>query len=164
MVKLPYIDKLNIKYDFNKIKLDNMLLFNNIQNLNTLLEIYLDKYKNKDVAKDGFNELLFKIFPFFIISNMKKKEEIGKEIEYNILNSISNKSISGIRLEATGRLSRRFTAAKSIFKFKYKGSLKNIHSSYKGLSSVILRGHAKSNIQYTNINSKTRNGSFGIKG
>jgi hypothetical protein len=164
MVKLPYIDKLNIKYDLNKIKLDNMLLFNNIQNLNTLLEIYLDKYKNKDVAKDGFNELLFKIFPFFIISNMKKKEEIGKEIEYNILNSISNKSISGIRLEATGRLSRRFTAAKSIFKFKYKGSLKNIHSSYKGLSSVILRGHAKSNIQYTNINSKTRNGSFGIKG
>lgn len=37
-------------------------------------------------------------------------------------------------------------------------------SSYKGLSTVMLRGHAKSNLQYTMINSKTRNGAFGIKG
>jgi hypothetical protein len=28
----------------------------------------------------------------------------------------------------------------------------------------MLRGHQKSNIQYTKINSKTRNGSFGLKG
>jgi hypothetical protein len=162
MVKLPYIDKLNVKHDLNKIKLEKMLLFNNIQNLNTLIQIYVNK--NEDGPKDGFNELLLKIFPFFIFANMKNIEEKGKDIEKNILNSIDNKSISGIRLEATGRLSRRFTAAKSIFKFKYKGSLKNIHSSYKGLSTVILRGHVKSNVQYSNINSKTRNGSFGIKG
>jgi hypothetical protein len=37
-------------------------------------------------------------------------------------------------------------------------------SSYKKLSSVILRGHAKSNVQYTVINSKTRSGAFGLKG
>jgi hypothetical protein len=28
----------------------------------------------------------------------------------------------------------------------------------------VLRGHIKSNLQYTIINSKTRNGSFGLKG
>jgi hypothetical protein len=28
----------------------------------------------------------------------------------------------------------------------------------------MLRGHAKSNVDYTNINTKTRNGSFGLKG
>ena len=37
-------------------------------------------------------------------------------------------------------------------------------SSYKGLSAVMLRGHVKSNVQYTIINSKNRNGSFGVKG
>jgi hypothetical protein len=37
-------------------------------------------------------------------------------------------------------------------------------SSYKGLSSVLLRGHVKSNLQFTKIKSKTRIGSFGLKG
>jgi hypothetical protein len=27
----------------------------------------------------------------------------------------------------------------------------------------MLRGHMKSNIQYTNINSKTKNGAYGLK-
>jgi hypothetical protein len=47
---------------------------------------------------------------------------------------------------------------------RWKGSLKNIDSSYRGLSAVMLRGHVKSNLQYTMTNSKTRNGSFGLKG
>jgi hypothetical protein len=74
------------------------------------------------------------------------------------------KSIAGARLEAKGRLTRRFTASRSVLKIKWKGSLKNIDSSYKGLSSIMLRGHVKSNIQYSLINSKTRNGAFGLKG
>ena len=89
---------------------------------------------------------------------------ITNNIENIIFNIIKYKKISGLRLEATGRLSRRLTASRSIFKFKYKGSLKNIDSSYKRMPSVVLRGHIKPNIQYTKINSKTRNGSFGIKG
>ena len=84
--------------------------------------------------------------------------------EKNVLNYIKHKSISGVRLEATGRLTRRLTASRSIFKFKYKGGLKNIDSSYKGLSSVMLRGHVKSNLQHTNIKSKISNGAFGLKG
>jgi hypothetical protein len=72
--------------------------------------------------------------------------------------------MAGVRLEAKGRLTRRFTASRSVFKIKWKGSLKNIDSSYKGLSSVILRGHFKNNVQYSIINSKTRNGTFGLKG
>jgi hypothetical protein len=79
------------------------------------------------------------------------------------LNSIKYKTINGVRLEGTGRLTRRLTASRSIFKLKYKGGLKNVDSSYKGKSTVILRGHVKSNVQYTSINSKTRNGAFGLK-
>jgi Mitochondrial ribosomal protein (VAR1) len=151
MIKLPYINKLSVNNNLNKIKYNKILKLNNIQNLNTLLQIFFKKYQNID----EFDILLQEIFPLF-----SKKEEIQK----NVLNCIKYKSISGIRLEVTGRLTRRLTAARSVFKFKYKGSLKNIDSSYKGLSSVVLRGHVKSNIQYANINSKTRNGSFGVKG
>jgi hypothetical protein len=72
--------------------------------------------------------------------------------------------MAGVRLEAKGRLTRRLTASRSVFKIKWKGSLKNIDSSYRGLSSVMLRGYIKSNVQYSIINSKTRNGAFGLKG
>lgn len=85
-------------------------------------------------------------------------------LEKNVLNSLKHKTISGVRLEAQGRLTKRLTASRSVFKLKYKGSLKNIDSSYKNLSSVMLRGHVKSNIQYTKLISKTRNGAFGLKG
>jgi hypothetical protein len=72
--------------------------------------------------------------------------------------------MAGVRLEAKGRLTRRFTASRSVFKIKWNGSLKNVDSSCRGLSSVMLRGYVKSNVQYSIVNSKTRNGAFGLKG
>ena len=70
----------------------------------------------------------------------------------------------GIRVEAKGRITRRFTAARSVFKVKFKGGLKNVDSSFKGLSAIMLRGYAKSNVQYSFISSKNRNGAYGVKG
>jgi hypothetical protein len=67
-------------------------------------------------------------------------------------------------MEASGRLTRRYTASRSISKLRYKGNLLNIDSSYRGLSSVLLKGNLKSNLQYTKLKSKTRIGSFGLKG
>lgn len=81
-----------------------------------------------------------------------------------IINFIKHKYVSGIRLEVAGRLTRRNTAARSVFKLRYKGNIKNMDSSYKGLPTVLLRGYAKSNLQYTNLKSKIRIGSFGLKG
>ena len=62
--------------------------------------------------------------------------------------------MAGVRVEAKGRLTRRFTASRSVFKVKWKGDLKNVDSSFKGLSAVMLRGNVKSNVQYTILNSK----------
>jgi hypothetical protein len=39
-----------------------------------------------------------------------------------------------------------------------------VDSSFKGISAVMLRGIAKSNVQYSLFNSKNRNGAFGVKG
>lgn len=71
--------------------------------------------------------------------------------------------LRGIRVEAKGRLTRRATASRSVFKMKLKGGLKNVDSSFRGLSTVMLRGYAKSNVQYSLLNSKNRNGAFGVK-
>lgn len=81
-----------------------------------------------------------------------------------LLKSLKHKNMAGVRLEAKGRLTRRFTASRSVFKIKWKGGIRNIDSSYRGLSTVMLRGHVTSNLQYSIINSKTRNGAFGVKG
>ena len=51
-----------------------------------------------------------------------------------------------------------------IFICRYAGSLKNGRSSFNNKASSLLRGYVKSNGQYTIINSKTRNGTFGLKG
>jgi Mitochondrial ribosomal protein (VAR1) len=81
----------------------------------------------------------------------------------NIINTIKQQIVSGVRFEASGRLTRRLTAMRSIFKYRYVGSLKNICSSFNNESSTMLRGYVKSNSQYNIINSKTRNGTFGLK-
>ena len=87
-----------------------------------------------------------------------------KNLEQVVLRDIKYKHVTGFRLETSGRLTRRYTASRSVSKLRYKGNLLNIDSSYRGLSSVLLKGNLKSNIQYTKLKSKTRIGSFGIKG
>jgi Mitochondrial ribosomal protein (VAR1) len=80
-----------------------------------------------------------------------------------LLGHLKHKTISGIRVEGSGRLTRRLTASRSISKYKYMGTLQNIDSSRESLSTVMLRGDMKSNLQYININSNNRNGAFGVK-
>jgi hypothetical protein len=88
-------------------------------------------------------------------------EEMNKN---NIIKTIKQQVVSGVRFEASGRLTRRLTAMRAVFKYRYAGSLKNIRSSFNNKSSTMLRGYVKSNSQYSLINSKTRNGTFGLKG
>jgi len=84
-------------------------------------------------------------------------------IKKNIFQSIKNIHIIGIRLEGKGRLTRRLTASRSVFKVTYIGTMKNIFSSYQGKSAMLSKGFEKSNLDYLNVNSYNRNGSFGIK-
>jgi hypothetical protein len=91
---------------------------------------------------------------------------ISKPISYKsriIFYYLKHKIISGMKLQGTGRLTKRLTASRTISKYIGKGSLKNRTSSYNGLSTVVLRGYVKSNLQYVNINSYNRLGAYGIK-
>ena len=96
-----------------------------------------------------------------IFDNKSRPDE--KSLKKVVLDETKYKRLGGVRIEATGRLTKRYTASHSIRKISYKGNLLNVDSSYKGLSTVILKGNLRSNIQYSMLNSNTRIGSFGVK-
>lgn len=164
LVKLPRVNKIKE----NGGKVDKFCL-DHLKNLH--INSNITKY-NTD--KDTLDQLLLDILPSstFMSGNSDKTPLTAYNENYIntynpldiVFDSLKNKDMAGVRLEAKGRLSKRSAASRSVFKVKWKGSIKNLDSSYKKLSSVILRGHAKSNVQYTVINSKTRSGAFGLKG
>jgi hypothetical protein len=153
----------------------NEFLVNKIRN-NIINFMFRD-----DNVKDPLSSLLLNFYPLADNIKVKRSSTVatithkGKENkETKCLRSISLTSyvrrwlkhmkLRGIRVEAKGRLTRRATASRSVFKMKWKGGLKNVDSSFRGLSTIMLRGYAKSNVQYSLLNSKNRNGAFGVKG
>nr|YP_010632387.1 ribosomal protein S3 [Lepraria finkii]WBP63105.1 ribosomal protein S3 [Lepraria finkii] len=170
MFKLPSMDRwavyneiYNRKKRLQNLKIDN-IISNSLdigQNINT---------QNEDIVES----LLSNVSTTDPIYNLKDYKTYGTQglmhfnRPYYVLNSIwktiKNKYVSGIRIQVAGRLTKRNTAARSLFKLRYKGNIKNMDSSYKGLSAVLLRGYGKSNLQYTRLKSHIRIGSFGLKG
>ena len=127
-----------------------------------ILDYNLENKKKKsyiiNINNYKFNEFLNKTFSY------KNSIDLTKKLNQDIIYNLKNKFIKGIKIQARGRLTTRLIASRSVNKFKYKGNIKNVDSSYKGLSAVVLKGYMKSNIQYTLVNSVRRNGSFGLKG
>jgi hypothetical protein len=152
----------NKAIEFTMIKQKNIQLNSDI--FTKSIGIKLKDRKNR-VVRILRKALLRIKFPSLF--NLSKRVEINsrlKEKKKGILKSLRYKLVNGVRFEASGRLTRRLTASRAVFKVRYVGSLKNVYSSVEGLSSSMMRGYAKSNLQYTLVNSKTANGSFGLKG
>jgi hypothetical protein len=158
--------------EFNIINLKNISLDSNIFTKAISLKIKNRKNKLLKVLRRSLDTIMYSsscsvptarkgINNSYTPNNI---ENNNKTLYNTIYNTINYKKIAGARLEAKGRLTRRLTASRSVFKIKWKGSLKNLDSSYKRLSSVMLRGNTRSNLQYSIVNSKTRNGAFGLKG
>lgn len=86
-----------------------------------------------------------------------------------ILKSIKYKWLTGARVEAKGRLTKRYAAARALFKYKYKGTLrnleylKNIENDRFSPNVSMLRSDIRPNSHYTLSHSKRRIGAFGIK-
>lgn len=97
-----------------------------------------------------------------LISSFNNSTTMFKAL--HVFDSLKDKHVSGIRIKIAGRLTKRYTAARSLHKLRYKGNIRDLDCSDKNLSSALFRGYAKSNVQYSFINSKVRTGSFGLKG
>ena len=162
-----YIEKIyNKNVEFNLVNLRRFYLNSDILSESVTIKIrknrrkllkYLNTLKRKVKVRNKKNIFYQPILNKFNNTDKKYLEEV-------VLKNIKYKHVTGFRLETRGRLTRRYTASRSVSKLRYKGNLLNIDSSYKGLSSVLLKGNQKSNLQHTKLNSKTRIGSFGIKG
>lgn len=110
------------------------------------------------LVEKNFNIYLNKVF-----LNKNIKQKFNYYINRVVFYYLNNKIIKGIRLEGSGRLTKRLIASRAINKIAYKGSLKNNKSSIKGLSTIMLKGYVKSNLQYVNINSYNAIGAYSIK-
>ena len=72
--------------------------------------------------------------------------------------------MGGIRLEVKGRLTKRYRADRAIHRLQWKGGLRNLDSSYKGLSVARKRGFMNLGVEYSIFSSKRRIGAFAVKG
>ena len=151
---------------FQLASLNNLAIFDDMYNRKKRLQNFKVNYLGlaKQIKGDEINEITKKVYKKKYLNAIEDNITQTISTTDSVFDSIKNKSITGIRIEAAGRLTRRNTAERSISKLSYKGNLKNMDSSYKGLSSVLLRGHAKFNVQYTKLKSLRRIGSFGLKG
>ena len=172
MFKLPLMDRTAV-YDeiYNrKRKLQNLKISTSLENNLTLDLVDKVQFKDEDILQLSLSKLdifkhMSKLNNYTINwQNNLLSFKYPLHITNSIIKLIKNKYVSGIRLEMAGRLTRRNTAARAVFKLRYKGNIKNMDSSYKGLPSVLLRGYAKSNLQYSSLKSKRRIGAFGLKG
>ena len=178
--QLIYINKSKFNYNYlHKLKKYLQAIYNkDIEfNLIKLKRFYLNSNILSESVKLKLTKNRRRIFRH--LSKLKNKVKIKKKnplkpayldneniinIPKNIIKNIKYKDVTGFRLEAKGRLTRRHTASRSVTKVKYKGNLLNIDSSHRGLSTILLKGNLESNLQYTKLKSKTRIGSFGLKG
>lgn len=134
----------------------------NIKDVNT----FFGKY---DVINGNVLNFVFKKM-FGNTSNKYKNTVKGLNTNLkDLLISLKYKWITGIRVEAKGRLTKRYAAARALFKYKFRGTLKNldhlrnIENKLQSPGVSILRGEARPNTQYSFMPSKRRIGAFGIK-
>lgn len=153
-VVLPRVNRI-LEKGWQVKSVDFNLLENKYKNMN--LNSILASSNNEEGDLDN---LLNK--EYYNVNNTGN-ESYGKIYEI-IFNNIKYKNMGGVRLEIKGRLTRRYRADRALYKVRWKGGLKNIDSSYKGLSSVNMRGYLKPNVEYSIYTSKRRIGAFAVKG
>lgn len=148
----------NKNVEFNLINLKRFYLNSDILSETLRLKIAKNRSKMSIFFKKIKNKVKVQRKAFFTGINASKafKEE-------SVLQNLKYRHITGFRLQAKGRLTRRYTASRSMNKMIYAGNLLNMDSSNRGLSTVLLKGNLKSNIQFTKSQSKTRIGSFGLR-
>lgn len=188
-VKFNYLNLINLKniiYNiYNKKVIINLT---NIKYIYLENNIFIDNLTRKlNDRKKGILKVLKKalklikiaeINPIYILKKNKINEYIKNLVDIKTylnyidkysydkskaaLKSMKNIHITGISIEAKGRLTRRMTASRSVYKLKFKGNLKNIYSCYYNISTSLLRGFIKSNMNTVRRSSKNKNGSYGI--
>ena len=136
--------------------------------IKTLIRIKVPLFRRNIINKPKKERYIQNMVVKYSINSSKKIDFLLKNQFYDSkessLSRLNNKAIIGIRLESAGRLTKRFKAQRAIKKSKYIGTIGNVNSSLKGLSTQMVRNNITSSLQYSKAKSENRIGSFGIKG
>jgi hypothetical protein len=113
-VKLPNVSRISEKY--NKSNRDEYLI-------NKIRNVYVNSMFNNTTSMDPLNDLLLAFFSRTenLEMEIKNRSSIIKRpisLYKYIIRSLKHLKLAGIRIEAKGRLTRRFTASKSVFKVR----------------------------------------------
>jgi hypothetical protein len=113
-VKLPNVSRISEKY--NKSNRDEYLI-------NKIRNVYVNSMFNNTTSMDPLNNLLLAFFSRTenLEMEIKNRSSIIKRpisLYKYIIRSLKHLKLAGIRIEAKGRLTRRFTASKSVFKVR----------------------------------------------
>jgi hypothetical protein len=115
-IKLPVIRKIDEKQ--KKANRDEFLI-NRIRN-NTISTMF--SLENKKIINDRLQNLLLKFYPLSdnLNINYKKTSSLNYPVslENFVLKSLKHLNLRGIKIMAKGRLTRRFTASRSVLKRK----------------------------------------------
>lgn len=147
---------------------------------NVDLDLIENRFKNLNISsimnnnklyKNNLNKLLYDLYYkiTFVNDNILNDDIFTDKAYYLkirdiILDNIKYKNMGGARLIVKGRLTKRYRADRALYKLKWKGGLKNLDSAFKGLSTVVFRGHLDSNVEKSILTSKRRIGSFAVRG
>jgi hypothetical protein len=116
-IKLPVIRKIAEK---QKKPNKTEFFINRIRN-NTISTMFLIKNKKTKNINDRLQNLLLKFFPLsdnLKINVVRSKRSKNVSLENSVLRSLKHLNLRGVRVEAKGRLTRRFTASRSVLKRK----------------------------------------------
>jgi hypothetical protein len=120
---------------------------------------------NTTLNNDGLNKIL-KDFYYIASENDNSVESTDENVQLRniVLSKIKYKTLRGANLIVKGRLTKRYRADRALYKFKWKGGLKNVDSSFRKLRTVVYRGHLEINLEKSLFVSKRRVGSFATTG
>lgn len=121
------------------------------------------------IPKRNF-EYLFEVPHDFAVRNYMMSFNLFNSYRANTkASNISNvdflrfKRITGIYLEAKGRLTNRYSIGKSFFLLQIKGGLRNLNRLFNFSRVLLLRNSFEPNLQYVSLQKKRRIGAFGLK-
>jgi hypothetical protein len=123
-VDLPNVSRRTERhYDFNK----DDLLVNKIRNsyINSMFLANDDSLVRSDLrsTNDSLNNLLLDFYPSSDDLKMDFKHKsspitLPVSLETYVLKTLKHLKLAGVRVEAKGRLTKRFTASRSVFKMR----------------------------------------------
>jgi hypothetical protein len=133
-------------------------------NFNNIL--YENFYKNPIIKynKNILNkEFKYHTKPVILNITENETETYFEKIRKIVLSNIKYKNMGGVKFLVKGRLTRRYRADRALYKYKWKGGLKNMDSAYKGIPGAVFRGFLDSHIEKSLGSYKRRIGSFGVR-